>query len=314
VDHLPRWSGARLRLQKALTLSRFPAFCLIWSSLTVSTPAWAIASEAPEGMVRVPAGEFRMGTPSAAGGLPDEQPERAVFLDAFYIDRFEVTNDAYFQFVSATAHRLPENRNPAATLWKDRSPLPGTQRHPVVNVSWTDADAYCRWVGKRLPTEAEWEKAARGTDARRYPWGNQWDLSLANSASYWAGRTVEFNNAADWEAFWINGEGARIAKEKGLNGEVLTMPVGSFPAAASVYGLLDMAGNAAEWVQDWYNPNYYASAPLTNPPGPERGAIKSMRGGSWLKPAVSLRTTDRDWGTMDSRPSGTGFRCAQDAY
>lgn len=265
-------------------------------------------------MVRVAAGEFRMGAASAAGGLPDEQPERSVFLDAFYIDRFEVTNDAYFQFVSSTGHRVPENVNPAATLWKDRTPQPGIEQHPVVNVSWTDADAYCRWVGKRLPTEAEWEKAARGTDARRYPWGNQWDLSLANSASYWAGRTVEFNSAADWEAFWIKGEGARIAKEKGLNGEVLTMPVGSFPAAASAYGLFDMAGNVAEWVQDWYNPNYYPSAPLTNPAGPERGAIKSMRGGSWLKPAVSLRTTDRDWGTMDSHPSGTGFRCAQDAY
>ena len=265
-------------------------------------------------MVRVAAGEFRMGAASTAGGLPDEQPERSVFLDAFYIDRFEVTNDAYFQFVSSTGHRVPENLNPAATLWKDRTPQPGIERHPVVNVSWTDADAYCRWVGKRLPTEAEWEKAARGTDARRYPWGNQWEISLANSASYWAGRTVEFNSAADWESFWIKGEGSQIAKEKGLNGEVLTMPVGSFPAAASAYGLLDMAGNVAEWVQDWYNPNYYPSAPLTNPAGPERGAIKSMRGGSWLKPAVSLRTTDRDWGTMDSRPSGTGFRCAQDAY
>lgn len=314
MDRLPRWSGALLRLQKALILSRLPAALLIWSCLTASTAAWAIASEAPEGMVRVAAGEFRMGAASAAGGLPDEQPERSVFLDAFYIDRFEVTNDAYFQFVSSTGHRVPENLNPAATLWKDRTPQPGIERHPVVNVSWTDADAYCRWVGKRLPTEAEWEKAARGTDARRYPWGNQWELSLANSASYWAGRTVEFNSAADWEAFWIKGEGSQIAKEKGLNGEVLTMPVGSFPAVASAYGLLDMAGNVAEWVQDWYNPNYYPSAPLTNPAGPERGAIKSMRGGSWLKPAVSLRTTDRDWGTMDSRPSGTGFRCAQDAY
>lgn len=265
-------------------------------------------------MVRVPAGEFRMGAPADSGGLPDERPERSVFLDAFYIDRFEVTNEAYLFFVSKTRHRMPENNNPATTLWKDGRPMPGIERHPVVNVSWTDAEAYCRWLGKRLPTEAEWEKAARGTDARRYPWGNQWDLSLANSASYWAGRTVEFNSGVDWEAFWIKGEGARIAKEKGLNGEVLTMPVGSFPDAASVYGLFDMAGNVAEWVQDWYNPNYYPSASLTNPMGPERGAIKSMRGGSWLKPAMSLRASDRDWGTMDSRPSGTGFRCAQDAY
>src|SRR5690242_2703551 len=265
-------------------------------------------------MIRVPAGEFHMGAASDSGGLPDEQPERSVFLSSFFIDRLEVTQEAYLVFVSSTGHRSPENANPAATLWKNREPIAGIDRHPVVNVSWTDAEAYCRWAGKRLPTEAEWEKAARGTDTRRYPWGNEWDRSLANSASYWAGRTIDFNSGAEWEAFWVKGEGARIAKEKGVSGEVLTMPVGSFPAGASYYGLLDMAGNVAEWVQDWYDPNYYRSAPLTNPSGPDRGAIKSMRGGSWLKPAVSLRTSDRDWGTMDSRPSGTGFRCAKDAY
>jgi formylglycine-generating enzyme required for sulfatase activity len=279
----------------------------------VSPVESAHAAEDPD-MVRVPAGEFRMGAAADSGGLPDEQPERSVLLSAYDIDRFEVTNQAYLLFVSMTGHRMPENSNAAATLWKDQKPIPGIEQHPVVNVSWHDADAYCRWAGKRLPTEAEWEKAARGIDGRRYPWGDQWDVSLANSASYWAGRTVEFDSGADWEAFWVKGEGARIAKQKGLKGEVLTMPVGSFPGAMSAYGLFDMAGNVAEWVHDWYDPNYYPSAPLTNPTGPPRGAIKSMRGGSWLKPAVSLRTTDRDWGTMDSRPSGTGFRCAKDAY
>ncbi|MGC4095483.1 MAG: SUMF1/EgtB/PvdO family nonheme iron enzyme [Nitrospira sp.] len=271
-------------------------------------------SEVPDEMALIPAGEFTMGTPEGSQGFSDEHPERRVFLSGYFLDRFEVTNQAYTAFVQATGHRSPANTNQDATLWMNNRPIPGIEDHPVVNVSWEDADAYCRWSGKRLPTEAEWEKAARGTDGRRYPWGNDWDFSLANSASYWAQRTIEFNSGTDWDAFWVKGEGARLAKEKGIQGEILTMPVDSFPQTVSPYGLVGMAGNAAEWVHDWYDPNYYRHAPLTDPSGPIRGAIKAMRGGSWLKPAASLRTSDRDWGTLDSRPSGTGFRCAKDAY
>jgi len=265
-------------------------------------------------MALIPAGEFLMGSPAGSDGLPDEQPQRLVYTATFRIDRYEVTNDAYVRFVQATGHRAPAHSNPASTLWEGNTPISGIGTHPVVNVSWEDALAYCAWLGKRLPTEAEWEKAARGTDGRRYPWGNEWDFTKANSASYWAGRTIDFQSGADWDAFWIKGEGAKISKEKGIRGEVLTMPVASFPESTSPYGLHDMAGNVAEWVHDWYNPNYYKEAPLSDPQGPARGAIKAMRGGSWLKPAVSLRTSDRDWGTMDSRPSGTGFRCAKDVY
>jgi formylglycine-generating enzyme required for sulfatase activity len=265
-------------------------------------------------MVLVPAGEFTMGTSADSDGLPDEQPLRLVYLGAFWIDRYEVTNAAYQRFVQATGYQAPANVNAASTLWEHNAPLPGIEQHPVVNVSWLDAVAFCRWADKRLPTEAEWEKAARGTDGRTYPWGKDWDFERSNSASYWAKRTVQFNNSTEWEAFWIHGDGAAISKQQGVKGEILTMSVGSFPAGASPYGVLDLAGNAAEWVHDWYNPNYYRAAPANDPQGPERGAIKAMRGGSWLKPAISLRTTDRDWGTMDSRPSGTGFRCARDAY
>lgn len=274
----------------------------------------AISAETPAGMVLIPAGEFRMGTADGSDGLADEHPERLVLVHAFFLDRYEVTNQDYAVFVRSTSHRPPANNNPASTIWDGAVPPQAIANHPVVNVSWEDAVAYCRWSGKRLPSEAEWEKAARGTDGRRYPWGNDWDRTKANSASYWAGRTVEFQSGADWEAFWIKGDGTRLAKEHGINGEILTMPVGSFPHGVSPYGIHDLSGNVGEWVQDWYDPNYYRTAPLTDPTGPERGAIKSMRGGSWLKPAISLRTTDRDWGLMDSRPSGTGFRCAKDAY
>jgi formylglycine-generating enzyme required for sulfatase activity len=280
-------------------------FCLYAFTMT---PSLATLPQ----MAFVPAGEFLMGSPAGTDGFEDERPQRKVYIGAFWIDMRETTNGEYEAFVRATGHRIPANASPGASLWDTGAPLAGSADHPVVNVSWDDAVAYCTWRGKRLPTEAEWEKAARGTDARRYPWGNEWDHTLANSASFWAGRTVQFDSGEDWNAFWLKGDGARISRERGLKGEVLTLPVGSFSAGASPYGVLDMAGNASEWVQDWYDPSYYAKAPLTDPSGPGRGAVKVMRGGSWLKPALSLRTSDRDYGTITNRPSGAGIRCARD--
>ena len=253
-----------------------------------------------------------MGASVDGKAFSDEQPQRLVYLPSFWMDRYEVTNAQYLEFVQGSGHRAPANVNASVSLWEEGRPVAGIEHHPVVNVSWDDAVAYCRWAGKRLPTEAEWEKAARGTDARRYPWGNEWDTGLANSASYWAGRTIEFADREEWRAFWVTGEGARISHEKGVKGEVLTLPVGTFPHGASPYGLHDMAGNAAEWVQDWYEPYYYINAPLSDPQGPAGVLLKAMRGGSWLKPSRSLRTTDRDYGYPEDRQSGTGFRCAKD--
>ena len=315
MDGIPRRHRQGLQADEAMRrLKAIPRWLPLWALIILGLHQAAGATPILDDMVLVPAGEFTMGASADQGGLPDEQPMRLVYLGAFWIDRYEVTNAAYLQFVEATNYQAPANAAGRLTLWEQNRPLPGIEQHPVVNVSWLDAVAFCRWANKRLPTEAEWEKAARGTDGRTYPWGSEWSTDKGNSASYWAGKTVEFADSTEWEAFWLKGLGAELSKARGLRGEILTIAVGSFPAGASPYGALDMAGNAAEWVQDWYNPNDYRTAALTNPQGPERGAIKGMRGGSWLKPAISLRTTDRDWGTMDSRPSGTGFRCARDAY
>jgi formylglycine-generating enzyme required for sulfatase activity len=293
-----------------------PVFLVMLAFLLAGSgrPQPAIAVERPEDTVFIPAGEFLMGSPDDGLSYDDERPQRHVFVGSFLIDRYEVTNARYKQFVDATGHPAPGHTNPKFRLWFHGIPFPGSERHPVVNVSWEDAAAYCRWRGMRLPTEAEWEKAAGGTDGRRYPWGNEWSIDRANSASFWAGRTVEFRNGEEWKAFWIGGDGARISQEKGLNGEVLTLPVGSFPHGASPYGLFDMAGNVSEWVQDWYEPYAYLNAPLSDPQGPNGQLLKAVRGGSWLKPARNLRASDRDFGYPADRATGIGFRCATDAW
>jgi formylglycine-generating enzyme len=282
--------------------------------MTICQAPSVTASPPPDDMVMVSAGEFLMGSPDDGVSYDDERPQRKVFVGSFRIDRHEITNAFYRQFVAATGHHPPSHLKPELTLWVHGAPLPGGEQHPVVNVSWEDAIAYCRWQGKRLPTEAEWEKAARGADGRLYPWGNDWDFTRANSASYWAGRTIEFKDGEEWKAFWMTGDGARLSRERGLNREVLTLPVGSFPDGASPYGLLDMAGNASEWVQDWYEPYSYLNALLSDPQGPNGQLLKVVRGGSWLKPARNLRTSDRDYAFPSDRASGIGFRCAKDAW
>ena len=217
-------------------------------------------------MVLIPAGEFWMG--SEDGGS-DEKPRRRVYLDAFYIDRYEVTNAHYGRFMQATGRGAPSE-------WNSTSFNGPTQ--PVVGVDWHDAEAYCKWAGKRLPTEAEWEKAARGTDGRKYPWGDQWDPSRANSSE------------------------SKLAK---------TAPVGSYPTGVSPYGAHDMAGNVWEWVADWYDANYYQRAPSRNPKGPESGQARALRGGSWFFRSGHLRSSGRSAFDPTDRDDGLGFRCSQ---
>jgi formylglycine-generating enzyme required for sulfatase activity len=228
-------------------------------------------------MILIPEGEFLMGTNdyqikelqrqfSFWIQFAGETPQHSVYLDDFYIDKYPVTNAQFEQFVKATSYKTECN-------WQ-RYYEKGKEKHPVVNVSWNDAEAYCKWAGKRLPTEAEWEKAARGPDGRIWPWGNAWDKSKCNSY-----------------------------RELGT-----TTPVGSYPAGASPYGVMDMAGNVYEWCADWYDGNYYASAPNKNPQGPSSGSSRVLRGGSWYGGPNDVRVAYRDRNGPGAGYFDVGFR------
>lgn len=234
----------------------------------------SVANEAPvqEEMVTIPAGLFVRGTES--GGF-DEQPQRTIHLDAFSIDRYEVTNHQYQQFVLATGHRKP---GLPARYAKSGGKVKGINQ-PVVYVSWDDAAEYCRWKGTRLPTEAEWEKAMRGNDGRLWPWGNK-----------------EQANGANW---------ARVQ-----DGHEVSAPVGSFQADKSAYGVMDGAGNVIEWVADWYDETYYKSSPEQNPPSPEYGTYRVLRGGGYTTTGGDVRITSRSKMMPDFRDETIGFRCA----
>ncbi|MBT3350666.1 MAG: SUMF1/EgtB/PvdO family nonheme iron enzyme [Nitrospinaceae bacterium] len=226
------------------------------------------ADDAP--MVLVPKGEFIMGsTPGTFIFGDNETPQRRVFLAAFYIDKYEVTN-VFFnkRFALRSGYRGSFSGD----------------RQPVVGVSWFQAKSYCASVKKRLPTEAEWEKAARGTDGRIYPWGGRpADCSLAVM-----GGTVPSCNKgyATWE-------------------------VGSRPKGASPWGAMDMAGNVTEWVADRYDEKYYRRAPLKNPKGPEAGGLRVLKGGAWFNSSQLLRAAFRTGFAPESANHGIGFRCVK---
>ncbi len=237
-----------------------------------------------EEMVLIPAGEFLMGSSvedvewfltefiyRRPSRFANEQPQHSVYLDAFYIDKYEVTNAQYKGFLDKTGHTPP-------LFWNDD--LYNQPEQAVMAVSWEDAAAYAEWAGKRLPTEAEWEKAARGTDGRYWPWGNQWDNTKLNG----------------------NDVGA-------VDGYIYTAPVGSYPQGVSPYGVHDMAGNVWEWTADWYDENYYEYSPRMNPKGPESGENHVARGGSWDMNFDFTRCASR----FGLSPGSllTGIRCAR---
>lgn len=228
------------------------------------------STETPEGMVRVPAGEFLRGSPEGVG-LRDEHPQREIFLDAFDIDTTEVSSDAYQKCVAAGACQAP-----ACT--EDGDEPEARPTHPVVCVTWDAATKYCAWAGKRLPTEAEWEKAARGTNGARFPWGEgEPSCNLANS--YDCGNERK--------------------------------PVDALPKGASPFGALNMAGNVFEWVADWHHADYYAISPANNPAGPWSGEKKVVRGGAYSYGEDELSSHGRTYDRPVKAYDQVGFRCAK---
>jgi len=222
-------------------------------------------------IVLVSAGEFTM------GGDSIDNPRHPVYLDAFYMDKYEVTASRYAKFLQATRRQLPFK-------WSEMSLVSHGDR-PVIGVTWEDADAYCRWASKRLPTEAEWEKAARGTDGREYPWGNEAPTP----------RHANFNKCCEWKGYGV------------------LAIVGSLEAGRSPYGIYDLAGNVSEWVADWYDNTSYKYELERNPKGPRDGEEKVVRGGSWYDSALLQRSALRSRSYPSAPSTDRGFRCAKDA-
>lgn len=228
--------------------------------------------------IYIPVGEFLMGSDPKADehAESDEQPQRAVYQDDFSICKFPVTNAQYRAFIQSTGYNPPEH-------WRYRNYPPEKADHPVVNITWNDALYFCKWAsvisqrGISLPSEAQWEKAGRGTDGRIFPWGNQKpDTQLANF----------FPNIKN------------------------TTPVGTYPSGASPYGVMDLSGNVWEWVDDWYRADTYSAGPSRNPRGPIKGEEKIIRGGSWMNVDYLLRLAIRGRCHPFSSDFHIGFRCS----
>jgi formylglycine-generating enzyme required for sulfatase activity len=281
-------------------------------------------------MVEIPAGEFRMGTDSDVGFPADgEGPARDVSLDAFHIDRHAVTNAEFLQFVRDTGYTTESEEFGWSFVFEDfvapadesrvmqsveaapwwvaveganwlrpegpASSITERLKHPVTQVSWADAQAYAEWAGKRLPTEAEWEKAARGgLVGKRYPWGDELTPDGEHRCNIWQGEFPERNTGAD--------------------GYLGTAPVDTF--AQNEYGLHSVAGNVWEWCADWFSPDHHVGGPRENPTGPENGDARVMRGGSYLchrSWCNRYRVAARSKNTPDSATGNIGFRLAMDA-
>lgn len=242
-------------------------------------PGFSGAGEKAPDAVLIPSGEFTMGSPEGIGQA-DERPAHKVYLDAYYMDRYEVTGKDFEKYLDANP-----DQHPTITGWWDRKVRPDMADKPVFGLRWERCRNYCLWRGKRLPTEAEWERAATGLTSRLHPWGNE-------PASQKKGN---FGRCC----FIMNGDILRKA--------------GSYEAGKTPEGVYDMGGNIAEWVYDWYDKNYYQSSPYENPKGPERGKRHTIRGGAWNSVADYMRSGNR-YGHDDAKDFyGIGCRCARSA-
>ena len=272
--------------------------CLL-AQKDAKSPKTIIGKDSGE-MILIPAGEFQMGNDK---GFGNEKPAHTVYLDDFYIDKYAVTNAQYKKFVKATGHREPKGSGPVDGEWKDEfkpwaDPNFNKDDQPVVCVTWADAKAYAEWAGKRLPTEAEWEKSARGgLVGKKYVWGDEFPppYKVGNLADVSLSKVFK-----DWETI-----------RNYDDGYVYPAPVGSFKPNG--YGLYGMAGNVWEWCADWYGKSYYENSPNHNPKGPSSGKSRVVRGISWcLSKPNYLNVSFRYSIHPDHALNYVGFRCAKD--
>lgn len=298
----------------AAVLSVMPATVTAPESQTFSRESASNGDPPAAEMVLVPSGPFLMGSTLGEintvrqryGGsctiYESEYPRHTVRMEAFYIDRTEVTQEQYRKFVAETGREVPFVDREWATVfnWVGGTYPNGLGDHPVVLVSYFDAEAYCHWAGKEVPTEAEWEKAARGTDGRAYPWGKRWDASRLNSSMSWSDHNLP--NIKLWTRWW-----EQVYKGE-LRGQVVTTkPVGSYPSGASPYGALDMAGNVFEWVADWFD--RYPGSTFENPEFGDK--YKVVRGGDWYLDPIYNRAAARLRSPADHKVTTIGFRCVR---
>jgi serine/threonine-protein kinase len=259
-------------------------------------------------LIEIPAGEFGMGSVPKEGD-DDEHPQHLVYLDTFYISKYEITNEQFDRFIKATGYKTDVEKVGKARIyepenqgnWVEKSGASwryyynkDTKKYPVVLTSWNDAKAYCDWAGLRLPTEAEWEKAARGSDKRKYPWGNEAPgVKGAARANYADDKT---------DYAWSD--------RKVDDGYQFTAPVGVYETGVSTYGCYDMAGNVWEWCSDRYGEFYYRVKAAQNPTGPTNGISRVLRGGSWFSSAIELRCANRNKIGPGYENPDLGFRSA----